>query len=163
MADAGDRAEADHHLLVDDEHGDQQQQHPEQAGAVVLARRGVDRDPAGVVVPDHDDEAGPHDRGQGEGPPAPAARGAVLLPGDGPEGSPDVALMGVVEDGGAARPPRAREPLLDQAGPPAARCGTNRAGRPLRGSRRRQTPVRTCLMTPGRWGITADAARVPDH
>ena len=38
VADAGDGAEAHDHLLVDDQHRDQQQQHPQQAGAVVLAR-----------------------------------------------------------------------------------------------------------------------------
>ena len=37
MADAGHRAEAQHHFLVDVEHRDEQQQRPQQGGAVVLA------------------------------------------------------------------------------------------------------------------------------
>jgi hypothetical protein len=61
VADPGDRAEPDHHLLVDDEHRDEQQQHPEQAVAVVLAGLGVGGHAARVVVADHDDQAGPHD------------------------------------------------------------------------------------------------------
>ncbi len=64
VADAGDRAEPDDHLLVDDQHRDQQQQHPQQAGAVVLAGLRVGRDAAGVVVADHHDQAGADDRQQ---------------------------------------------------------------------------------------------------
>ena len=40
VAHAGDRAEADDHLLVDDEDGDEQRQGPQQAEPVVLARPG---------------------------------------------------------------------------------------------------------------------------
>ena len=57
MADAGDGAEAQHHLLVDVEHRHQQQQRPQQRGAVVLAGLGIGAEGAGVVVADHDDEA----------------------------------------------------------------------------------------------------------
>ena len=59
VADAGDGAEPDDHLLVDDQHRDQQQQHPQQAGAVVLAGLGVGGDAARVVVADHHDQPGP--------------------------------------------------------------------------------------------------------
>ncbi len=80
VTDPGDRAEADDHLLVHDQHRDEQDQHPEQARAVVLARLGVGGDAAGVVVADHDDEAGAHDRAQREQPPLPgAARAGVVL------------------------------------------------------------------------------------
>ena len=72
MADAGDRAEAQHHLLVDVEHRDQQRQRPQQRRAVVLAGLAVGREGAGVVVADHDDEAGAEDREQ---------RGETVLPG----------------------------------------------------------------------------------
>ena len=64
VTDAGDRAEAHDHLLVDDQHGDKQQQHPQQARAVVLPGLGVGRDAAGVVVADHHDQARADDRQQ---------------------------------------------------------------------------------------------------
>ena len=73
VADAGDRAEPDDHLLVDDQHRDQQQQHPQQARAVVLAGLRVGRDAAGVVVADHHDQARADDREQRQRPRAPAA------------------------------------------------------------------------------------------
>ncbi len=64
------------------QHGDQQQQHPQQARAVVLARLRVGRDAAGVVVADHHDQARADDREQREQPRAqrcgepPRARGS---------------------------------------------------------------------------------------
>ena len=58
----GDRAEPDHHLLVDDQHRDEQQQHPQQAVAVVLPGLRVGGHPARVVVADHHDQAGTGDR-----------------------------------------------------------------------------------------------------
>ncbi len=64
VTDPGDRAQPDHHLLVDDQDGDQQQQHPQQAGPVVLTRLRVGRDAPGVVVADHHDQPGPDDRQQ---------------------------------------------------------------------------------------------------
>ena len=64
MADAGHRAEAQHHLLVHVEDRDQQQQRPQQRRAVVLAGLGVGGEGAGVVVADHDDQAGAEDREQ---------------------------------------------------------------------------------------------------
>ena len=120
VSDPGDRAEADDHLLVDDQHRDEQHQHPEQAGAIVLARLGIGRDTPGVVVADHHDQARAHDHGQGEEPLPPGPASPALVLGDGPEGAPDVALVRVVEDRAAPRRRRALEPLLDQAVPPAA-------------------------------------------
>ncbi len=61
---AGDGAQPDDHLLVDDHDDDQQGEHPEQAGAVVLSGLRVGRDTAGVVVADHDDQSRAHDREQ---------------------------------------------------------------------------------------------------
>ena len=68
VPDPGDRAEPDHHLLVDDEHRDQQQQHPQQRVAVVLAGLGVGGHPARVVVADHHDDPGTDDGQQGQQP-----------------------------------------------------------------------------------------------
>ena len=61
VPDAGDRAEPDHHLLVDDQHRDQQQQRPQQAVPVVLPGLRVGGHAAGVVVADHHDQPGAHD------------------------------------------------------------------------------------------------------
>ncbi len=66
VTDAGHSAEPDDHLLVDDEHRDEQGQGPEQAEAEVLPSLGVGRHATGVVVADHHDQARPHDREQGE-------------------------------------------------------------------------------------------------
>ena len=75
VADAGDRAQADHHLLVDHQDRDEQRQRPQQGQPVVLPRLGVGGDAAGVVVAHHDDESRAHDGEQGEqpGPPGPPA------------------------------------------------------------------------------------------
>ena len=56
VADAAHRAEADDHLLVDDEDRDQQREGPQQAQPEVLPGLGVGGHPAGVVVAHHDDE-----------------------------------------------------------------------------------------------------------
>src|ERR1700694_5124042 len=71
VANASDRPEADDHLLVDDEDRHQEDERPEQRVPVVLARLRIRRDPAGVVVADHDDERGAHDRRKREAPPPP--------------------------------------------------------------------------------------------
>ena len=57
-----DRAEPQHHLLVHVEHGHQQQQRPQQGGAVVLAGLRVGAEGAGIVVADHDDQPGADNR-----------------------------------------------------------------------------------------------------
>ncbi|SLD59368.1 Uncharacterised protein [Mycobacteroides abscessus subsp. massiliense] len=77
VPDSGDRSEANHHLLVHDEDGDQQQEHPEQAVPVALTGLRVGCDAARVVVADHDDDARPQDGGHG-GHPRPEGAG---LPG----------------------------------------------------------------------------------
>jgi hypothetical protein len=66
VTDAGHRAETYHHLLVDDEHRDQERQRPEQRVAEVLTGLGVGRDAAGVVVAHHDDESRSDDRQERE-------------------------------------------------------------------------------------------------
>ena len=65
MANAGDRTQAQHHLLVHVEHGDEQQERPQQLGAVGLAGLSVSRERARVVVAAHDDQAGSDDGQQG--------------------------------------------------------------------------------------------------
>jgi hypothetical protein len=99
VADAGDRTEANDHLLVDDQHRDEQGQRPQQRQPVVLAGLGVGRDPAGVVVPHHHDESRAEDGEQGEdaGLPRASAPDVVLL--DGAKGPLDVAQVGRVQDG----------------------------------------------------------------
>jgi len=59
VSDAADGAESQDHLLVDEEHGDEEQQRPQKRGSVVLSRLRVRTERTGVVVADHDDEAGP--------------------------------------------------------------------------------------------------------
>ena len=99
MADAGHRAEAQHHLLVDVEHGNQQQQRPQQRRAVVLPGLGVGAEGAGVIVADHDDEAGTEDREQRLEAVLPSGARAVIAVKDGAEGAVDMADMGLVENG----------------------------------------------------------------
>ena len=61
VPDPGDRAEPQHHLLIHVEHGDQQQQGPQQPGAVVLPGLPVGGERPGVVVSAHHDQPGAHD------------------------------------------------------------------------------------------------------
>jgi hypothetical protein len=68
MAEARDRAQPQHHLLVHIKDRDQEHQCPQQRGAVVLARLGVGTERAGVVVTDHDDQTRPEDRKQSREP-----------------------------------------------------------------------------------------------
>jgi hypothetical protein len=58
MPDTGHRAEAQHHLLVHVQHRHEQQQGPQQPGAVVLAPLAVGGERADVVVADHHDQPG---------------------------------------------------------------------------------------------------------
>ena len=80
--------------------GIKQGQRPQQREPEVLPGLAVGGDAAGVVVADHDDEARPHDGQQGEQPGAPRPSGVEVVLADGPEGTLDVAHVGVVEDGG---------------------------------------------------------------
>lgn len=66
VADAGDGAQSRDHLLVDQQHRQQQEHDPQHAVAVVLARLGVGLNAAGVVVADHYDQARAHDREIGQ-------------------------------------------------------------------------------------------------
>jgi hypothetical protein len=102
-----DRAKPHDHLLVDDQHGHEQEQHPQQARAVVLARLRVRRDAARVVVADHHDQARAHDREQSECARAqPAA--ALLVLADRAEGAANVADVRGVEHEALARSRRRR-------------------------------------------------------
>ncbi len=100
VADPRNGPQADHHLLVDDQHGDQQQQHPQQARAVVLPGLRIRGDTARVVVADHHDQARAHDRQQRHRPRAPAVALAGVVHADRPECSADVADVRLVQDGG---------------------------------------------------------------
>ena len=101
VTDAGHGAQPQHHFLIDEEHGHEQQHGPQQGGAVVLSRLRVGAEGAGIVIADHHDEAGPENREQRAhaGPPAVARRGVVM--GDGAERALDVAEVRVVENGAA--------------------------------------------------------------
>jgi hypothetical protein len=100
VADAGDRAEAQHHLLVDVQHGDQQEQRPQQPGAVVLAGLAVGGERAGVVVTDHDDQAGADDGEQRLELRRHGRAGGVVVDLDRAEGAADVADVRLIEDRG---------------------------------------------------------------
>ncbi len=98
--DAGDRAEAKHHLLVHVENRDEEQQSPEEVRPVVLAGLGVGAEGSCVVVADHHDQAGADDgeeRLQLGRHPWPCCDVAA---GDGPERTADVADVLGIEDGG---------------------------------------------------------------
>ena len=138
----GDRPEPDDHLLVDDQHRDQQQQHPQQAGAVVLARLRVGRDPAGVVVADHHDQPRADDRQQRQRPRAQAAVRLLVLT-DRAERALDVADVGGVEHGALARRSGAGRvpPARSRCGcPPSARPPFWPASAPRRAGRSSQLP-----------------------
>ena len=97
VADPGHRTKAQHHLLIDVKHRHQERQRPQQRGAVVLPGLRVGTETAGVVVADHDDEAGPEDREQRhETRPPAAARRHVAHPYRA-ERAADVADMRLVE------------------------------------------------------------------
>jgi hypothetical protein len=100
VPDPGDRAEAQHHLLVHVEHRNKQQQRPEQPGAVVLPGLPVGGERAGVVVADHHDQPGADDGQQRleVGRASPPGRGVVQP--DGAECAADVADVLVVEYSG---------------------------------------------------------------
>ena len=93
VAHTGDGPEADDHLLVDDEDGDEQRQGPQQGEPVVLAGLGVGGHPAGVVVAHHDDEPGTDDGQQGEEPGRPRPPGRLVVLADGAEGAVDAAAV----------------------------------------------------------------------
>ena len=98
VTDPGHRPEADHHLLVDDQDGDQQDQGPEQRVAEVLPGLRVRGDTAGVVVADHDDEARTDDGREREQPAPPGAAGGQVPEADGSKSAVDVTDVGFIEN-----------------------------------------------------------------
>src|ERR1700734_492626 len=97
MPDSGDGTEPDHHFLVDDEHRDQQQQHPQQAVPVVLPGLHIGCDTARVVVADHHDQAGPDNRQQSGESRCERARTIVVAQSDPAQRALDVANVGAVQ------------------------------------------------------------------
>ena len=98
MAHASNRAQSYHHLLVDDEHRDEQREDPQQRRAVVLPGLGIRRDPARVVVPDHDDDPWADYGGESEKTSPPAEPGADVLHLDSAKGALDVPNVFFVKD-----------------------------------------------------------------
>ena len=90
VPDAGHGTEAQHHLLVHVQHGHQQQQRPQQPGAVVLARLAVGGEGAGVIVAHHHDQPGADDRQQRLEMRGQAAPGRGVVQPDGAERAADV-------------------------------------------------------------------------
>jgi hypothetical protein len=101
MADPGDGAKPEHHLLIDIENRDQQQQGPQKSGAVILPGLGIGAERAGVIVAHHHDQPGAHDGKQGHEAGAPPLARAGIVLADGSKGALDVADMGVIQDGRA--------------------------------------------------------------
>ena len=97
IADAGHRTETYHHLLVHDEDRDQKQESPQQRVTEVLAGLGIGRDAAGVVVADHDDDAGADDGEERQDAAAPCAARRDVAGANGAERAVDVAEMHLVE------------------------------------------------------------------
>jgi hypothetical protein len=92
VAHTGDGAQSHHHLLVDDEHGNEEGQGPQQRQPEVLAGLGVGRDATGVVVAHHDDKARPDDRHEREEACSGAAARSRFVLFDGAEGTLDLIL-----------------------------------------------------------------------
>jgi len=93
VTDAGHGAESRHHLLNNDEHGNEQWQGPEQRVAEVLARLGVSGDPAGVVITHHDDETRTNDGEQRQKASAIATSTFVVVRADGAKCSGNLCLI----------------------------------------------------------------------
>ena len=100
VPDPGDRAEAEHHLLVHVQHRDQQQQRPQQLRAVDLAGLPVGGERAGVVVADHHDQAGADDREQRLELRRQGRPGGVVVEPDRAEGTADVTDVRLVKHRG---------------------------------------------------------------
>jgi hypothetical protein len=97
MADASNRSETQHHLLIDVEDRDQQHQRPEQRRAVVLTCLGICAEGAGVIVADHHDETGPEDGEQGLQPCVQVRPRRNIVFRNRAEGAVDVAEMGAIQ------------------------------------------------------------------
>nr|CUV13469.1 conserved protein of unknown function [Ralstonia solanacearum] len=97
MADPRDGAQPQHHLLVHIQHRDQQQQRPQQRGAVVLPGLGVRAEGAGVVVAHHHDEAWAQDGEQRAQTGTPSSARADVMPGDGAERAANIADVRIVQ------------------------------------------------------------------
>ncbi len=97
---AGHGPEPDDHLLVDDQHGDEQRQRPEQRRSEVLSRLRIGGDAAGVVVADHHDETGTHDGQQRQHPALPRTPGMRIVVTNGAERAGDVTDMRIVKNRG---------------------------------------------------------------
>ena len=103
VPDAGHRAEAQHHLLIDVEHRNQQRQRPQQGRSIGLTGLAIGGERARVIVAGHHDEAGAENGEQRrEAAPPGVARGDVAVK-DGAEGAADVADVSGVEHGGLDR------------------------------------------------------------
>ena len=100
MADARNRAEAQHHFLIYVQDGDQQQQCPQKVCPVILAGLGIRAESAGVVVAHHDNEARPDNGKQSLQLGGEAGPDSNVLPANSPECSVDVAYMGGVDNCG---------------------------------------------------------------
>ena len=133
MPDSRHGPEPDHHLLVDDQDRDQQEQRPQQAVAVILSRLGVGGHAAGVVVADHHDQAGPDDRQERQQTPAQAAALRVVEPDRGRarprcrRGAPRRGRHSAWRRDGL-RPPPARLPRCSGAAGCGRRAGAAAAG-----------------------------------
>ena len=103
VPDAGHCAEAQHHLLIDIEHRDQQRQSPQQGRAIGLAGLTVGGERARVVVAGHHDQARAQDGEQCGETALPAVSRRNVAVEDGAEGSADMANVRGVEHGGLDR------------------------------------------------------------
>ena len=118
VPDPGHSAEAQHHLLVHVKDRHQQQQRPQQPGAVVLPGLPVGGERTGVVVAGHDDQPGADDRQQRLKVTPPAAPGRGVIGPDGAERAADVADVLVIEHSAAQRRGRCGHEI-----PPSPRPG----------------------------------------
>ena len=158
MPDAGDRAEPDHHLLVDDQHRDQQQQGPQQGVPVVLPGLRVGGHAAGVVVADHHDQPGPDD-GQERDQLAlePAAFLILIAQPDPAERALDIPEVGVIEHRARPAELRRRGPLCAAGAPVTSARGRlggwhGRGGSRSRSERRRPALAAGALVARGHRG-----------
>jgi len=103
VTDTGHHAEAQHHLLIDIQHRDQQQQCPQQGCPIVLPGLCIGAECTCIIVADHDNETRPENGEQRAKacPPAPTGIN-VALP-NCAECAADVSDIGLIEDRAVAR------------------------------------------------------------
>ena len=105
MAHAGYCTESHHHLLVHDQHGDQERQDPQQGQPEVLSGLRVGGDASGIIVTDHHDDPRPEDGEEREQACLGALAARAVMVRDGAEGPSDAVVTRLGRLSGHCSPP----------------------------------------------------------